>query len=195
MVNRQAQEKFVRESPWFPLDPSVREVNSQILWERVLAVAQGEGINLEPADMSDESLGAFGSEIFRLLTKASQQLWNEHRFYGIDWDKPHRNTPFNYFEPNYDHALDPSEMPSPEEVEAALERGELSLSDVKDIADAQLLREAQADAESRGEIFQRQSDIEVPLSIRRPATESGSPKGERGFAALMFGTNVDRRRG
>ena len=105
------------------------------------------------------------------------------------------NTPFNYFEPNYDHALDPSEMPSPEEVEAALERGELSLSDVKDIADAQLLREAQADAESRGEIFQRQSDIEVPLSIRRPATESGSPKGERGFAALMFGTNVDRRRG
>jgi hypothetical protein len=194
-VVEQAQKKYVAESPWFPLDPATREVNAKILWDRTLAVAQGEGTVLEPADMSDESLEAFGNEVFRLMMKAAQQLWNERRFYGIAWDQPHTHTPFNLFEPNYDHALDPENMPTPEEVEAALERGEISLDDVKAIADAQLMREAQAEAESRGEVYRPQADIEVPLSIRQPAPESGSHKGERGFAALMFGTNVDRRRG
>lgn len=185
MVVRQVQEKYVRESAWFPLDPATREVNAKILWDRTLAVAQGEGTVLDPINMSDESLEAFGNEVFRLLTKAAQQLWNEKRFYGIDWSAAHTHTPFSFFEPAYDHALDPADMPTAEEVEAALDRGEITLDDVKALADDQLRREA----ESRGELVQ--TETQHAISNRQPAQEKASRDRNRGFAALMFGSSID----
>jgi hypothetical protein len=39
MVVRQVQEKYVRESPSFPLDPATREVNAKILWEPIAPIA------------------------------------------------------------------------------------------------------------------------------------------------------------
>lgn len=193
-VVRQVQEKYVRESAWFPLDPATREVNAKILWDRVLAVAEGEGVVLDPADMSDESLEAFGNEIFRLLMKSAQMLWSEKRFYGVDWSAPHTNTPFNLLEPNYDHALDPKTWPSVEEVEKQLDEGKLSLEDVKAMADYQLEQEAKAAAEAAGEEYKSQSEVGVAVSIRRPAPESKKREGTRGFALTMYGSSVDPRR-
>lgn len=189
-VNRQVQEQFVHENPWFPLEPQVREVNAKILWERTLAVAQGEGTDLYPHDMSDEALEAFGNTIMRLLRKAAQQLWNERRFYGIDFSEPHVHTPFSIFIPNTDPALEPVQQYTNEQIESALDAGEISMEDLKNMADYQLAKEA----EQRGEGVRQ--DTEMAISNRRPAPEHSAPQNDMpSVAQRMFGTNVDRRRG
>jgi hypothetical protein len=187
-VNRQVQEQFVRENPWFPLEPQVREVNARILWERTLALAQGEGTDLYPVNFSDEGLESFGNEIMRLLRKAAQQIWNERRFYGVDFSAPHVHTPFSLFEPNSDPALDLKKLPSNEQIDQMLDEGTLSMDELKDAANAQLA----AEAESRGEV--PQADTEMAISNRRPAPEKSASRGDRGFAALMFGSSVDPAR-
>lgn len=188
MVANQVQAKFVRESPWFPLEPSVREVNAKILWDRVIALAQGEGNDLYPTNFSDAGLEAFGNEIYRLLQKAAQQLWNSRSFYGIEWGVPHVHTPFSFFEPASDPALEKAPTYTNEEIEAALDAGQITLEDVKELADEQLAREAA----QRGEVAQ--TETQHAISNRRPAPEKSASRDRRGFAALMFGSSMDPTR-
>jgi len=62
------------------------------------------------------------------------------------------------------------------------------MDELKDAANAQLA----AEAESRGEV--PQADTEMAISNRRPAPEKSASRGDRGFAALMFGSSVDPAR-
>ena len=184
---------FCKSHPWYVQN----EHNATALWARMIhnagfSNAEEFGNQVEAEwkgyGYSDAGLDKIGNDLLVGLETAAKELWQESRI-QIDADMVEAgHTPWSRF---YASDTEPvTEFPSVEDVEKALEAGEISLSDVEALANEQLRQEAEA----RGEGVTRQAD-DIILSNHRPAPESGSPKGERGFASLMFGTNVDRRRG
>jgi len=180
----QAQLDFVEVHPEFICS----EESATLLMSRVQTMLAAQGVPEEERFATLE-----------LLEQAWKDLWSEHRVPEYMINSKVSNTPWSRFYSSEKvaelEANEAGELPTNEQVEQMLDEGSLTMDELRDVCNQKLAAEAEADAQARGEVFQRQTDLEVPLTIRRPAPESGSRKGERGFAARMYSTNTDRRRG
>jgi hypothetical protein len=135
-----------------------------------------------------------------LLEQAWKDLWSEHRVPEYMINSEVTNTPWSRFYSSEKvaelEANEAGELPTNEEVEKMLDEGKLTMDEFRDICNQKLAAEAEAAAQERGEEFRLPTDTDVAISLRPATPDSKSRKDDnRGFAAAMYSTNVDRRRG
>jgi hypothetical protein len=166
MRHQQAMLDFCNYHPEFITGPS-----GDILATRAKLLMRAGGSDPEETPFTVE-----------LLEQAFRELVNEQR---IDWD-PKKGSPWARVE--YKNNSEPGHAPEPlteEEVDAALDSGELSLEELEVMANEQLA------AQSQGVQANTEPDRNFALT-RVPTHEPNAPvTRERGFAAGLFVPSIN----
>src|SRR5260370_40471636 len=184
-VSNRVQEEWVRQNPWFPIAESdIRIANANMLMGRAIAVCWGKyDRELYPQSYSCEGLEAFAELLRRCLTLAAQQLWEEHRFIGVDFSASHLHTPYSEFHGktqvvhDYEYTED--------------ELREMSMEQLEQLSNEQLASQNNAEEVDRAVVAS--TDRSFALS-RVPRPEPDAPiSRDRGFAADLFVPKIHLR--
>jgi hypothetical protein len=189
-ISDRVQQDWVRMNPWFPIaEDDVRSANANMLMERAVAVCWGKyDRQLYPKSYSREGLENFAELLRRCLTLAAQQLWEEHRFIGVNFNAPHLHTPYSEFHGKTQATPDLPEY-TEDELHDMLDRGEITMEQLGEMANQALA--AQNNAEVDRAVVAN-TDRRAGVNSLVPPRPESEPVTERqqGFAALAYSNRI-----
>jgi hypothetical protein len=190
-ISKNVKEEWVRQNPWFPLlEEDVIQANAKMLMDRAVAVCYGKySRELYPQSYSREGLEAYAELLRRCLTLAAQQLWEEKRFAGIDFGKPHLHTPFSEFHGTTQAVPDQPDY-TEDELHDMLDRGEITMDQLKEMSDQQLAAQQNAGEVDRAVVASTDRSFALSRVPAQPASDAPVER-QQGFAALAYSNRIN----